>query len=187
MTAAPDLPAPVRRSRFVSGLAWFTIVSSALGLAGSVCSGAVLLATGGDLAGSVGASGAHLPSGTETLLQHLPLLFFLGAAGSALTLATGIGLKRRREWARLAFIWVLAGSSLYGFVNLFLQRAAFGHAAASAPTGAAGDQLRAQMDAMGPGLAIMALMGALLFAVVNAVIIARLCSAKVRAEFDTDD
>ncbi len=182
--------APRRRSRFISGVAWFTILGGAGGLLGGLVWGLVLVGSGGEFQRVLGDAvviGA-LPSTARFIVRHVALVAVLCVLASAVMLATGIGLLRRREWARVATIWVLAVGVLSAFAGLFTRPFTLPPSAlpASLP-----DSTRAliegQMNQAAQGMHVAALLGALVLAAVNGLVILKLASAGVREEFETAD
>jgi len=180
----------LRRSRFVSGLAWLTIVGSAGGLAGGAVWTLVLAASGGDVSAFTDDAtvAAMLPPTARFILAHLLLVSVVCIAAGAVMLATGVGLLRRREWARVATIWIL-GAGILGSLAGSLTPSRFtvpGSALAALP-----DSTRAlfqqQIAAAAEGTRVLGILAFIVMAAVNGLVIAKLASAGVRAEFDAAD
>lgn len=140
---------PARRSRFVTLIAWFGIVS---GVMGSV-TGCLFVVT-------------------EPGLSSLVLL--LSAVAS---LVTSLGLRERREWARRGLIAVLGYAIVMGCYGALRTPLPQGLAAQLPP-----DELAAMTTTMRRAM----VGGAVIIGLVNGLIIARLCSRRVRREFGAD-
>lgn len=131
-------PTPVRQSVFVTVIAWLGIISGILATLG----GLMMLAV------------------TPGMRPVVTL------AGGVMALAAAIGLRRRRNWARLGFIAVLALSVVNGLINAF--------------------RVSGVPDINAAEVRNYYLAWVLGFGVINGLIIAKLCTARVRAEFDAD-
>ncbi len=108
--------------------------------------------------GLISGVGATFSGITAIALDRVTLRAVATLAGGALAMVAGAGLNQREEWARQGFIFVQA----YGMAGALL-------AFASGPIGAG------SVIILAVGLAI------------NGWIIAKLCSARVRAEFEDDE
>jgi len=154
----PTGTARAPRSTFISGMAWLGIVSGALTTLGSC----------------------------PFLLSRPSIAAVVGFLSGAATLATSIGLKQRREWARLGFIGILGYSIAMGFGGAWRLRmpslSEIAAAGGAPPPGISQEQLDALASSMRPAV----LVGALLVGLINALIIARLCTRRVREEFGAE-
>lgn len=160
---APSAPPP---STFVTVVAWIFIVFS--GMATLVTALQNVLLHSGALARG---GGPELGPGVS-----VALIFAAFFVGSALTLASSIGLLRRRAWARPVFIAMLAlfiAAQIGGFALQYTTLAAFEDAAAP------DDFMRmVAMIRIFSAIFAVALCGGF------AWIIRRLLDPEVRAEFD---
>jgi hypothetical protein len=68
------------------------------------------------------------------LFMHIRLLFLGFLAVSAMTLAAAIGLLRRKNWARLVFIGLMALGILWNLVGIVIQQLMFNHFPQVPPT-----------------------------------------------------
>ena len=115
------LPAP--RSSSVTLLAWVTIIPAAFGVL--VSSLQTLLFTVFMSPDQLDQLFTMLPPGMEALPRisyntlRIALLAFL--AVSVIFLATGIGLLKRRNWARVVFIAAVALGTLYSVATYFFM------------------------------------------------------------------
>lgn len=111
------------RSLSVTLLAWVTIVTAAFGVLVSLLQ--TILFTAFMSPDQLDQLFAMLPPGMETLPRisydtlRIALLAFL--ALSVIFLATGIGLLKRRNWARVLFIAVVALGTLYSVATYFFM------------------------------------------------------------------
>jgi hypothetical protein len=96
----------------------------------------------------------------------------------------GVGLLRRRNWARLAFIGVLVAGTLNGWVGVALQRSWLAALASGLPADPGYAEFREELLAMIPGLQAAVIATVLVATAFNALIIARLTSRAVRSEFE---
>lgn len=106
----------------VTLLAWVTIIPAAFGVLVSLMQNILFAAFMSP--DQLEQLFAMLPPGMESLprvsydMLRVVLLAFL--ALSILFLATGIGLLKRRNWARVVFVASVALGTLYGLVSYFL-------------------------------------------------------------------
>ena len=107
------------RSLFVTATAWVAIVMSAIASAAAVVQNA-LVASDVPLAAG-GANLPALPMLTNLLLGYLPWVVGTGLVMSMLMLVSAIGLLLRLNWARRAFIGVLAVAIVANLLGLWLQ------------------------------------------------------------------
>jgi hypothetical protein len=151
MTSA--MPPHVTRSSFVSLMAWLGIISGALTAVGTCFA----------------------------VVTHPTLPMLVGFLSGVATLATSLGLRQRKEWARIGFIGVIAYSTLMGFVGA--ARIRMPELSQFGATGGIGQE---QVDALMPTLRATALVGAIVVALFNVLIILKLSSRTVREEFGAE-
>ncbi len=149
----PAMPPHVKRSSFISVMAWLGIVSGALTALGTCFA----------------------------VVTHPTFAMLIGFLSGVATLATSLGLRLRKEWARLGFIFVLAYSTLMGFVGAARIRMPD-----LSQFGAAGGIGQEQADAFTPTLRATALAGAVVVALLNVLILLKLTSRPVREEFGAE-
>jgi len=148
----------VRKSGFVSFVAWFGIASGAAGTLGCLA-----------------------------LLPALPSSrMVIGLLSSAALLSTSLGLRARREWARQGFILVLVYTALMGVVGALRARAPRLSDIAAAGVAPPPGVTQEQLDALGPTIRTAALVAAVVGIVVNGLLILSFCSKRVRREFDAE-
>lgn len=143
----PDVAEPpVERSSLVTAIAWFGILGGALGTASGL--GLMLAA----------------PSVTNVAVL----------VGAASTLYSSIGLRARREWARVGFMFVLGVTAVAGIFGAVRFRMPRMNAPGFTPE---------QVDMMVRQMRPMMIGTAVLGAIINALLIAHLSSDRVRREF----
>lgn len=99
-------------------------------------------------------------------------------AGGIMGLIASVGLLRRRNWARLSFIGVQAYAILNGFANVVSQPAVV--ATRLSASGLSADDASAALASARSAM----LVAAVVFTLINALVIAKLCSRRVRDEFE---
>jgi hypothetical protein len=153
----------------VTGLAWVSIVLSGLSTLGAaVYTVAFTLASGDAIRESRAAAVAGsrpLPADVRWMMDHVHLVLALMLVGSAAMLITSIGLLRRHEWARVAYVWLLGCSAVTGLAALLVRG-------------------NAEVATFGSGLHVATVTGLAAMMIVYGLIIAKLTTARVREEFD---
>jgi hypothetical protein len=168
------------RSIFVTVTAWVFIVLGALASVSALVQNALV-------ASLAPASNAHLPALpllTSLLLGYLPWVVGIGLVMSLATLASAIGLLLRLDWARRAFIGLLAVAIVANLLGLWLQHEVVQSVVANTLSGA---PLPAQAIGVFGGFVtaarVMAVLVTLGACSMLAWIIRRLMSPAVRQEF----
>jgi nitrate reductase NapE component len=180
-----EVDAAVPKSTFVTVLAWIFIIGSAfstfVGLLQSLVFGSMQAQFSSAFQDSTFAGQA--PHGFQFFFSHFELFILIMLALSVATLVSSIGLLRRRNWARLAFIGVMVLGVLYFIVGLFFQQSMMSDfqvpAAQNAQAQAFEAQWRHSLHVMQVFMVVLSVAMVGLFG----WIIARLSSAPVRAEF----
>ena len=124
-----------------------------------------------------------MPSAPRFMFAHFHAMIVAFFVICAATLLSAIGLLRRRNWARLVFIGLLAFGVVYNIVGLVFQQAMVSSFnapfAADSAFGAAGHQFQQMLLAMRVVMVVFELGFAALFV----WIIVKLVSPPIRAEF----
>jgi uncharacterized membrane protein YozB (DUF420 family) len=175
---------PGHRSLFVTVIAWCTIVSAAFGVVIGLAQNVffALFMSPEQLARML----AMLPPGMEAVAEvtygslRVALLAFLALA--VIFLLTGIGLLRRRNWARVVFVAAIATGTLYSVVTYFLLDTA-GDLAVLVPT-ATIDGTTADFAPMVAMMRATATALTIVLTAFNLWLIWRLLSPAIRREFD---
>lgn len=181
--STPTAPSsPAQRSSFVTVLAWLLIVPSVLGVLISTLQN-VMIATVmpmDQMTLPSGPEAEQLPAFVTFVFGHIRALFVVFWLMTVVSLASGIGLLKRREWARLAVMALLALSILWNLGGLYLQHSLMSSMTATAD---APQDFRDQFDSMASTVWMVSLAMALGFSAVSAWLIWRLGSAPIKAEF----
>jgi hypothetical protein len=171
------------RSLSVTLLAWVTIIPAALGVFISLVQN--ILFTVFMSPGQLEQLFALLPPGMEALPRlsydtvRLALLAFL--ALSVIFLATGVGLLKRRNWARVVFMAAVALGTLYSVVTYFFVDAAVDLSVLIPPAGVNGSRVDvAPIMAM---MRIATLVLTIVFTALNVWLLWWLLSPAIREEF----
>ena len=107
------------RSLFVTATAWVFIILSVLASASALVQNA---AVGSVMPALQAGNGQPLPLLTSFLVGYLPWVMGAALVMSLATLASAIGLLLRLDWARRAFIGVLAVAIVVNLTGLWLQQ-----------------------------------------------------------------
>jgi hypothetical protein len=174
------------RSGFVTVVAWIFIVVSGFTTFISLLQNVVLAFMPKDLFNQAlqDTTFTHaMPSAPRFMFAHVHTIVLAILIVCAATLVSSIGLLRRRNWARLVFIGLLAIGAVYNIAALFVQQSMLSSFnapfAADSTLRAAGGQFQQMMQAMRVAMFIFELGFAALFV----WIIVRLLSRDIREEF----
>ena len=114
------------QSTFVTVVAWISIVLAGFTALLSLLQNLMLVSMPRDVFKvplEQDSTFAHaLPSWSRFMFAHVHVLAFVMLGVCILTLCASIGLLRRRNWARVLFIGLLALGIAYSILSLFLQR-----------------------------------------------------------------
>lgn len=181
METVPSVGVP-QRSTFVTVVAWIFIVLAGFTTLMSLLQNIMFFTVMPfDAMAPAGAEGEGMPAFMAFMLRHVRLFFLAFLLVCAATLAAAIGLLRRKEWARLAFIAMLGLGIAWNLGGMALQYWVV--APAMMGPSEAPPEFRAEFErATSVILAFSAAM-ALGFTVLFGWLIAKLRSQPVRQEF----
>lgn len=108
------------RSRFVTATAWVFILLGAIASISAVLQNAAVASLVPSVQG--GAEQGALPLLTGLLIGYLPWVVGTGLVVSLATLASAVGLLLRLDWARRAFIGLLAFAIVANLLGMWLQQ-----------------------------------------------------------------
>jgi len=190
MTAVdqPGIQAPPRSS-FVTVVGWIFIVLSGFSTLIGALQNLMIRSMPFDQLKSPlqDSTATQLPAPARAMFSHFQLLFLATFLLSLLMLISSIGLLRRHNWARLVFIGLLVLGIIYLLGGLFLQQSFMSSFNKSFSAAAPQDSLfRAnahQFESLFMAMRVFMIVFSLGVAGVFGWIVARLASAKVRAEF----
>lgn len=180
--SSATLPAPAQRSNFVTVLAWLTIVPSALGVLMSTAQNILVFTV-------MPMDQMPLPSGSEAeqipavalfMMEHMRAVMVAFWLLTVLALASGIGLLKRKEWARLAVIALLVLNIVMNLGGLYVQQSFLSSIPVAADTP---PEFREQFESMASTMWTVSIAMALGFSAVSAWLIWRLSSESIKAEF----
>lgn len=170
------------RSTFVSVVAWVFIVLAGFTTVMSVLQNVMFAMVGfGDFPPPTGDDAQQIPPLFRFMLRNMQLVMLSFLLVSVASLVSAIGLLRRKNWARLAFIAILALGIVWNIGGLYVQYAMFGVADGHAP--GVSDEFRADFRRMATIMLVMMTVLSLAFAALFAWIIRKLLSRPVREEF----
>ena len=190
MTAVdqPGIAAPPRSS-FVTVVAWIFIVLSGFSTLIGALQNLMIRSMPFDQLNSAlqDSTAAQLPAPARVIFSHFQLFFLVTFLLSLLMFISSIGLLRRHNWARLAFVGLLVLGIIYLLGGLFLQQSFMSSFNRSFSAAAPQDSLfRAnaqQFESFFTAMRVFMIVFSLGIAGVFGWIVARLASAKVRTEF----
>jgi len=171
---------PGGRSEFVTVLAWIFILLSRLGIVMLTFEFFLFGAVMPHIMEAARSRGDPVPAGF--VFDHMQLVLAIVIPIPLATLVISIGLLKRRNWARICFIVLMALNILGSIGGVLLQ-----HYMMSAmpmfPPNNAPPEFRARLQSMMADMQVFGIVFALGFAALYTWIIMRLLSADVRREF----
>jgi hypothetical protein len=190
MTAVdqPGIQVPARSS-FVTVVAWIFIVLSGFSTLIGALQNLMIRSMPFDQLNSAlqDSTAFPFPAPARAIFSHFQLFVLAAFLLSLLMLISSIGLLRRRNWARLAFIGLLVLGIIYMLGGLFLQQSFMSSFNKSFSAAAPQDSLfRAnaqQFESLFTAMRVFMIAFSLVIAGVFGWIVARLASARVREEF----
>jgi hypothetical protein len=126
-----------------------------------------------------------LPRSAMAVVEHMPGIFMALFVTSLLTLLISIALLKRRNWARIAFVWITIATALLHIAGLLLPFY-FMHDF-SAALNDMPPELRAGVAPLMKVLSIVSIVMGIAFTGFFAWIARRLLSAEIRQEFVARD
>ena len=174
--------APTQRSTFVTTLAWLTIVPAALGVLVATLQNVLIntVIPMDQMALLTGPEAEHTPAFAAFMLEHMRAMLAAFWLATVVSLASGIGLLRRKEWARLLFIALMGLSIPWNIGGLFIQQS-FLSSMSIMPE--MPPEFHAQFEDMMSSMRIVSIIMAAAFSAVAGWLIWRLSSEPIKAEF----
>ena len=178
------------RSSFVTVVAWIFMVLSGFATFVGALQNLMIRSMPFDQFNTIlqdSTAASQIPGPARFMFSHFQLFVLVTFIFSLLMFVSSLGLLRRRNWARLVFMGLLVLGIVYMLAGLFVQQSfmssfntSFGAATQQDSVfRATTDQFRSMLTAMRVFMIVFSLGIAGLFG----WIVARLSSAKVRAEF----
>jgi hypothetical protein len=173
---------PTQRSSFVTTLAWITIVPAALGVVISTLQNILFFTVMPMDPQSLPSvpDMEQMPAFVTFMLAHLRAMFVAFWLMTVVSLVSGIGLLRRKEWARLFFIALMGLSIVWNMAGVYLQQSFFSAIPSMAE---APPEFSAQFESMASTMWVVSIAMAVAFSAVSVWLIWRLSSAPIKAEF----
>jgi hypothetical protein len=172
-----------QRSTFVTVLAWLVILMAGfttfIGLVQNIMISTMMPMDQMPLPS--GQAAEQIPGFMRFMLANVRWFFLAFLIVSAVALASAIGLLRRKEWARLVFIALLALGIAWNVAGIFIQHSVLGSTAVVPPN--APPEFREQFERTASMMLIVSVVFALAFSALFGWLIKRLSSAPIRAEF----
>jgi hypothetical protein len=171
------------RSTLVTVVAWIFIVLAGFSTFISVLQNIMVntMVPLDQMHASVGPGTEQMPVFFRFVFGHIQLFVFAFLVVSSTTLIAAIGLLRRKNWARLLFIGILAVGILWNITGLVLQQVMFS-SMATFPAAAPQD-FRTEFDHMATVMQVFSVFMAVGLSALFAWLIKRLFSGPIRAEF----
>jgi hypothetical protein len=178
----------VPRSSFVTVLAWIFIAFAGFGTFISLLQN-IMINTVFPLdqmrsAMSQAHSDQNMPAFAAFMFNNIRLFFAAFLIVSVSTLIAAIALLKRKNWARVLFIAILALGIVWNLGGLVVQQFFFASMSSIPPN--TPPEFRANFEAMGTMMTVMKIFSAVMavgFSVLFAWIIKRLASVAIRQEF----
>ncbi|KAF1712462.1 hypothetical protein CSC70_02790 [Pseudoxanthomonas kalamensis DSM 18571] len=191
--APPPLPQSAPRpaatgSGFVTVLAWFAIAAALLGLVSGVSQTVSGLFLPADFyARMMDPSGAmELPATLRWFYEHNLMIGLVSLAVSSLLLWVSWALLKRREWGRKAFIALLVLGTLYQLSWVWLMpKLVEGMLTMQAGMLSPGQAVPAELEGFLSIVMWMSALVVLVFVVLHAWLVWKLCTPAIRAEFSS--
>jgi len=183
MIQAPAETPFATHSTFVTSLAWIFIVLSGLSTLMAVVQNAMLYTMGtfNEMPRSTVPGAEHAPAFFRFMLEHVHLFFLSFLIVSAVTLAAAVGLLRRKNWARLLFIGILALGITWNLGGIALEQVLFSSMGNVSPGTL--PEHHAEFNQMASTMMVFTTVFAVGLALLFAWLIRRLTSRPIRAEF----
>ena len=113
------------KSKFVTVVAWIFIIitgwTTFLSLLQNIMNNVIFSANRIKEAFNDPRTADNIPAVVQFMLTHIQLLFLCFFMVSAAMFTSSIGLLKRKNWARLIFISILALAIIWNLITLFLQ------------------------------------------------------------------
>ncbi len=169
------------RSQFVTLLAWFSIAVSCLMIFTSLMQNLmvhVLIPPDAFETLAQQGNSAPLPPFALFMFKHFKLIVFLFFLLSAVLLVSSIGLLKRKNWARIAFIVMLGVGIAWTVAMLPMQASIMNDV-----TQSLGGEAPADVENFVTIFRGVTLAFAVVFTAIHGWLIYKLCTAQIRAEF----
>ncbi|MGL4232813.1 MAG: hypothetical protein ACRDAM_05600 [Casimicrobium sp.] len=176
--APPNTSTP--RSQFITIFAWFSIAVSAMMVLMSILQNVMVsfLFPADMLDQLAKQGGENMPAFAVFVFSHSKAILLAFLLLSVLMLVLSIGFLKRKEWARITFVVLLALSIAASIGGLFVQSSMF----ESLPKEIEGIG-QAEIEQMVPIFRGIMIGYTFVFSAIHAWLIYKLCTPQIRAEF----
>jgi hypothetical protein len=182
-TAQEQLEPP--KSTFVTVVAWIFIIlagfSTFISMLQNIMIQTMLSTTEMHRAMEMSNQDRNIPLVAQFMFNNIRLFFAAFLVVSASTFVSSVGLLKRKNWARLAFIGIMALGILWNIGGFVMQLAMFS-SMPQIPSGAP-DEFQSRFNAMFIVMAVFSAIMAIGFSVLFGWIIKRLVSPEIKREF----
>ena len=180
----PDAAVPFPRSTFVTVVAWIFIVVTGFSTFISILQNVMLtfMFPVGEMQDAMhSAKGSeNVPEIALFMFSHIRLFFVAFLVLSAAMFVSSIGLLKRRNWARIAFVFFFALGIAWSIASVFLQNAFF---SSMPPPSNAPSEFREQFESMTTVMLVFSSVMSIGFSLLFAWLIRRLSSRQIKGEF----
>ena len=178
-----DETVPPPRSAFVNTLAWIFIIfagfATVTGLLQNIMIWTVFPKEQMSLAMQQAEKAPHFPPVMQFMFSHFDLFFLCFLLVSVTALVAAIGLLKRKNWARLAFIALMSLGVVWNVAGLAVQFSLL-----EQMPELSGQAVPAEFAAMMRIMQVVSVVMVLAFCALFVWLIRKLLSAPIRAEFD---
>lgn len=181
MSTIDQTTAPAPRSQFVTVLAWFSIVVSALMIVTSLLQNLMVhMLVPPDAFDQLSQqnNGAPIPPFALFMFKHFKLIVFSFFLLSIFLLISSIGLLKRKNWARIAFIVMLGLGIAWTVAMLPMQNSMMNDM-----TKSMGSEAPAEVQNFVTIFRGVMLGFVIVFTAIHAWLLYKLCTPQIRAEF----
>jgi hypothetical protein len=176
-------PVETQRSNFVTVLAWILIVlagfATFIAVIQNVMLSFMLPMDQMQKAMNDPQTSEQIPAFIRFIFSNVRVFFLVFLGVSSITFISAIGLLKRRNWARIIFICIMALGILWNVFGLLMQHWLFSSMQSEIPPGAA----EPQFATMIPVMRIFSFILVIGMCVLFGWIIKKLASRKIKAEF----
>lgn len=181
----PNQKNPATQSMFVSVLAWIFIVLAGFATVISVFQNimvhTVLTPDRMQMVMTEVKSKQEIPPYAEFMLENFRPIMLLLLIVSAATFVSAIGLLKRKNWARVVFIWLLGFGILWQIGGLIMQQSMMSSMSAAPPN--TQPEFQSQFETMATMMLILSFAMAIGLSLLFGWIIKRLMSPTIQQEF----
>ncbi len=178
---------PQGKSKFVTILAWISIITAGFttfsSLIQNILASSIFPAIGREQLSCNSEVTAYMPAILLFLISHIRFIFCMYFIVSAVTLVSSIGLLKRKNWARILFISILAMGIIWSLGGLFFQGKIMRAVIPEVPAYDDFPGVMSNFQAVFMGMRIFLSMMAVIIVIFYGWIIKKLVSKEIKKEF----